>query len=183
MMPAYDILPELFLRTPLLTYAGFKDRAYDALLASGQFRLALFLASPGFYRVLEAKQFRAEALVEKEKLTLWKYHNRMSFRPTPFGLFSAFSVCRWGNAGNLVLAGSGDTRLHVLPDQQLVPVTEIKQGVDALAMSYRLNPCLYRLSKEFRFIRTSLQPGQTKLSFSLESLDADAFTRRLFSLL
>jgi len=179
MSAAYHILPGLFLRTPLFSYADYPAGQLSGVLQDPQFRLALYLASPGFYRLAEAKGFDPGRLDAKELLSLWKYYNRMSFRPTPFGLFSSFSVTRWGSGKNILLAARPEARVHLLADQQLAHLAERLLTGDQAAGDYELNPTSYRCGRELRYIKTTTEPGQTRLAFSLESLPANPLTRAL----
>src|ERR1700760_2750031 len=94
-MANIDFSPYLFMRTPALSYEDYDESALSELLGSPFFKSALFFASENFYTVLAAKNFDYPALDEKARLTLLKYFNRMSYRPTPFGMFSAFSSLNW----------------------------------------------------------------------------------------
>src|ERR1700743_3055928 len=108
----YQFFPQLFLRAPLWSYADYRAGSIAGPLKDPCFRLALYLASPGFYRVLEAKNLDTGLMNEKELHSLEKYYNRMSFRPTPFGLFSSFTLTAWGDDGNIVLEDAPNAFLH-----------------------------------------------------------------------
>lgn len=179
MMSPYQLLPALFLRTPLLSFAGYRDTTAEQLLASPHFRVALYLASPAFYRVLQGKGFDAALLSARELLSIKKYHNRMSFRPTPFGLFSAFTLTHWGEDGPILLPEAGGTDLHLLADMQVSMGLAQLLAPPLAEERFMLNPTLYLLGKEFRFIHTRSEPGHTRLSFSLQSLDASPLTKAL----
>ncbi|MFI5160449.1 MAG: lantibiotic dehydratase [Sphingobacteriales bacterium] len=179
MLPEYHILSQLFLRTPLLSYTDYQAAISEELTSNPHFRLALYLASPGFYAVLESKNFAISALNPKELTSLQKYFNRMSFRPTPFGLFSSFSVAKWGNEGNIILPGADHTQLHLLPDQQVATLAEKILSPGLFEIIYQVNPTLYRLAGEYRFIKTTVHTDRTPFSFSLESFEVNPLTSRL----
>jgi hypothetical protein len=116
MKVSYEFLPELFLRAPYYSFNGYDPERLAEVLATAAFRNAVFLASPAFYLVLEAKGFAFERLGAKEKHTLCKYYNRMCFRPVPFGSFASFSLLCWGSGGAVKLSGDQEAVLHLLPD-------------------------------------------------------------------
>ncbi|MDB5145966.1 MAG: hypothetical protein JWQ66_4681 [Mucilaginibacter sp.] len=180
MMPFYYPLPGLFLRVPLLSFTDYRPASIGRVLQTPHFRLALYLASPGFYRLLEARNFDPGTLNEKELLSLKKYYNRMSYRPTPFGLFSSFTLTAWGDAGPILLPGPAGTALHLLPDQQVISLAPSLFSAGLLSGTYEPNPSLYRLRHEFRFIKTVPTPDSTRLAYALESLEANPLTRKLY---
>ena len=81
----FEFFGEVFLRAPLYSFEEYALDKMPAVLALQSFRNALWLASPDFYQVLAGKNFCWEQLREKERFSVYKYYNRMSFRPTPFG--------------------------------------------------------------------------------------------------
>ncbi len=155
----------------------------DLVLDDHQFRLAIYLASPGLYRMLEAKDFSMAALSPKELLTLKKYYNRMSFRPTPFGLFSSYSLVRWSDRGPVELDPPCKAALSLLPDQQVATAVSQILAAAGIADEYELNPTLYRLGSEFRFIKTMPDKESSRLLFSLECIEINPLTRALSLLL
>jgi thiopeptide-type bacteriocin biosynthesis protein len=178
MTPPYYFFPSLFLRTPLFSYAEHGAGDLQKAFADPWFLWAVYVASPEFYRQLAAKDFDLRRMNEKEQLSLWKYLNRMNFRPTPFGLFSAFTLAEWGSRGPVVL-DEGAGKVHIRPDQELAGLIAAALARDPLADIFRLNPTLYLLAREFRFIKTFRGENTTRLSYSLESLGVNALTKEL----
>jgi hypothetical protein len=85
----------LILRTPLLSYETYQKTDLANCLEHMLFIQAIRVASKDLYSELERKGFDFQRLAIKTKSSLKKYWNRMHFRPTPFGLFAAFSVVHW----------------------------------------------------------------------------------------
>src|SRR6185312_17242716 len=81
------------------------------------FKAAIYISSPLFFACLEQKEFMFADLSEKEKLTLKKYLNRFSFRPTPFGLFAGVSLIRWDNQTHLKVRTTRPEDIIIMPDQ------------------------------------------------------------------
>jgi hypothetical protein len=175
-MATYHLLPRLFLRSPFYSFADYTSNIHEHLLTDPHLRAALYLASPGFYRQLEVKEFDPELMNGRELLSLKKYVNRMHFRPTPFGLFSTFSVAAWGTDEQLLLCDAPENILHVQTDQQIN--SEAGKYLTSLHESglYLVNPTLYRQGNEFRFLKSGAGHGSTKLIFSLESIEANSLT-------
>src|SRR5258708_1800404 len=115
MRAEYQFLPDLFLRAPYYSFAGYDLDRLPEVLGHQAFRNAIFLASPDFYRILTAKDFDFAKMSGKEKHTLYKYYNRMCFRPTPFGSFASFTLLEWGRGDTVRLSVDQDARLHLLP--------------------------------------------------------------------
>jgi thiopeptide-type bacteriocin biosynthesis protein len=177
----YRLLTELFLRAPFYSYMGFDLDRVPEVLADPFFRNALYLASPGFYRALELKDFDVDRLLPKERLSLNKYYNRMCFRPTPFGSFATFSLLQWSTCGQVVLAPDKEVKLRVLPDQQLLVQLNKEKGL-AGADLLMVNPLLYRSGRDYRVIRSSVD-GKGKFRFFVDGLEGEVFYNRLFRFL
>ncbi len=177
----YRFLPQVFLRAPYYSFSGYDLSRLPEVLQEQAFRNAVFLASAGFYALLEKKAFDFDKLSEKEKHTLYKYYNRMCFRPTPFGSFSSFTLLQWGSGGQVRLTGSDESILHLLPDQKFLRKLHSRAEAD---QSDRLmvNPALYRFNDVFRYTKSSID-DKGRFNFSLEGIAAVKFNIQLFSFL
>lgn len=143
------------------------------------FQMALYLASPALWGVLERKGFDWGALREGERLSLLRYYNRMCFRPTPFGAFASFTVAQWGDADGLRLDDRDSAKLHLNVDQELsLRLAEKIIGKDLPDMSFTSNPLLYALGNEVRFVRTL---HGKNVAFEMEALPRSALTDQLFA--
>ncbi|QNN42960.1 lantibiotic dehydratase [Pedobacter roseus] len=177
----YRFLPQVFLRAPYYSFSGYDLSRLPEVLQEQAFRNAVFLASAGFYALLEKKEFDFDQLADKEKHTLYKYYNRMCFRPTPFGSFSSFSLLQWGSGGQVRLAGSDESILHLLPDQKFL--TKLLNRAEAdLPDGIMVNPALYRFNDVFRYTKSSID-DKGRFNFSLEGITAVKFNIQLFSFL
>ena len=110
-------LTGLVLRSPHYSYMDYDAEKSGQIMSDPDFRQALYFASPSFYRVLAAKGFDPAELTPKEKLSINKYYNRMCYRPTPFGNFSAFTLTNWGSDQHIRL--TDDRKIHLQPDQEV----------------------------------------------------------------
>ncbi|MDN5288977.1 MAG: hypothetical protein JWR38_5251 [Mucilaginibacter sp.] len=177
----YEFLPELFLRAPYYSFARYDLERLSEVLADQVFRNALWLASPAFYRQLQSNDFDFHSLLEKEKNTLYKYYNRMCFRPTPFGGFASFTNLDWENGGTVYLENEEQVRLHLLPDQGLI--SGLNESVDDQTSETLLtkNPTLYRFGGEFRFIKSSLD-SKGRYHFTVDAFKAEPFYQKIIAL-
>ncbi len=178
---AFEFLSEIILRAPLLSYEDYQLSDLHELIQQEWFKLAIYLASPDFYVRLAYNGFSGKLLTNKERLTLLKYYNRMSFRPTPFGAFSSFSTLSWGGGvTDVQLSNPKEARLKLLIDQYAATkLSEILlEEIDDDNLFFS-NPTLYKTNKEFRYIKTITDPDSGKASYLLESFDANRFTQKL----
>ena len=178
----YRFLPQVFLRAPYYSFSGYDLSRLPEVLMEQAFRNAVWLASPEFYLLLEKKDFDFEQLKDKEKHTLYKYYNRMCFRPTPFGSFASFTLAEWGNDAQIKLAKNDKAVLHLLPDQQMLhKLRNSSEGITPSA-SLMVNPTLYRFENVFRYTKSVIDE-KGHYSFSLEAISGVKFNSDLLSLL
>jgi thiopeptide-type bacteriocin biosynthesis protein len=180
-MTPYKFHPTLLVRTPVYPYHAYAETAPAEILKQPLFKKAIWFASEAFYRELEKCDFEYDRLDKKAKNTVKKYINRMHYRPTPFGLCSAFGVLSWGVDRQLKFSAS-DLRPHV----QLSFARNAALAQDVVADSkealiYRLNGSVYKAGKEYRFVRSAGGAGQ--IEFMIDSLPADRFFGRLVAFL
>ncbi|TWR26779.1 hypothetical protein FPZ42_07005 [Mucilaginibacter achroorhodeus] len=168
-MSVYRLLPGLVLRAPFYSASRYAPVRLASVLGTEVFRRAVMLASPALYAALEAKRFVFDLLTEKERFTLMKYYNRMSFRPVPFGAFASFTVTDFGTGNAQVDEGEGKLFLWSEPEQD--------------DRRLELNPMLYRRGKEFRYVRRHDQNAADRYVFSLDAIAAEPLLVRLFGLL
>lgn len=166
------------LRTPLFSYQDYNLEKANYLLANEYFLDALMLGNPVLYQLLSAKKFDWSKFSPKEKLTIIRYYNRTCFRPTPFGAFSSFSVVQWNNGEKIEL---NEGQIHLQLDQNVsLQLASKLTASSTFNQNYRLNPTLYKIGREFRFIKTSQQNNDSKFTFSLESFSSTKLTTTIF---
>ncbi len=176
-MDQYQFSGSLMLRTPFFSYQSYALSKVSSVLEDVQFKTALYLANPGLYQLLAAKQFNWSILTAKEKLTISRYYNRICFRPTPFGTFASFSLVKWGSSQQIKL---DEGQIHLQLDQEVTYHLASALTTELLNQTFRLNPTLYKVGREYRFVKTIYQAGEPKFSFSLESFNADKLTNEVF---
>ena len=151
-MESYQFCDTLLVRCPLYSFEELSVDDPISLLQTDVFRTAIFLASRSFYEELEKRDFQYSRLTEKLKHTLRKYANRATFRSTPFGLFSTYSVTRWSERrqSGIVLA---DVQATVRPDFAVLHrlwKQYIKDQVSG-PVGYRANSTMAASKVDFRY--------------------------------
>jgi len=178
----YRFLNNVLLRSPLYDYHQYSPAQITHVIKDPFFQVSLYLASPQLFEIAAAKEFNYEALNAREGLSLMRYYNRMSFRPTPFGSFSSFTMLPWGNSGLIDLVKKEQTKLHLNIDQEIT--LRLVRGLNKNEIfnnSYTCNPSLYRSGKDFRFVKTSYPDNRDKVFFDLESIESNKLTIALFN--
>jgi thiopeptide-type bacteriocin biosynthesis protein len=176
----YSFLPQLFLRAPHYSFGGYDLSRMPEVLQQTDFRNALWLASPEFYRILQAKEFKFDQLLPKEIHTLQKYYNRICYRSTPFGSFASFTLLRWADDSPIRLQTAEKAFIHLRPDQQTLNLLNNWQGRNN-PEHLIVNPTLYRFDKFFRYTKTT-QSDKSRYIFSIEAWEAVNFNISLVAL-
>ncbi|WP_342647378.1 lantibiotic dehydratase [Mucilaginibacter sp. CSA2-8R] len=181
-MYQYNVYPKIFIRTPTHDYKGYKlstdiSRKHDSHLL-----VAFALANPIFFTLRSDQPI--DTTSPKELLSYNKYINRLTFRPTPFGAFASFSVGSWGKDKSIELVSLEQAQLHLNLDQQVALQLGAKllqeRSVDDQRFS--VNPTLYKMGKEYRFLTTRQVSGSSKLLFELDSFQVDKLVDRVIEL-
>lgn len=171
---SYEYYPKLLLRTPAYSYTRY-PATLEKILDDDYFRTAVFLASKSLYEVLNKKSFNADSLAEKVKLSLKMYWNKMCFRPTPFGLFSGFSIVSW-RPGKETMASEACSKIHVQPDNFFLGKFA-EQIPGSKNEKFTLNKSIYQVAGEYRYLRfTDTENGSERKffisSFHVSPVDA-----------
>jgi thiopeptide-type bacteriocin biosynthesis protein len=171
----------LLLRTPAKSWRDGLNHDRQEILDDPFFQLALYLASPDFYEKINRAAFKYEQLSDREQLTIERYLNRMSYRPTPFGLFAAVSLISWGSETCLEIPDES-FGLTALPDQAYILAmgSELLLNEFSAISLYRPNFTIYRGQNEYRFIRTSVNDVKSQREYLLQ---ATVFSKTLKDLL
>jgi thiopeptide-type bacteriocin biosynthesis protein len=146
----------LLLRTPRLPFGLAVDQELlKSYLADDSFMEAVYLASPALFhqcRLYQQGQLTEHKRIEKLFHSLGKYLLRMSYRSTPFGLFSGCSVVPWGTLPQPVVLAHDvrRTRLDMkfLCDlaRTLAALPEVQAG-----LKYFPNSSIYQVAEEQRY--------------------------------
>lgn len=156
LLPMYHFYPRLILRIPSYSYTAYQEHHLSELIRTPFFRAAIQLASQSLYQELEKHNFEMGALPPKVVVALRKYLNRMCFRPTPFGLFSGFTVANWEDEPKqALLLDSQQLQAHAMLSFGLTLDTAEKLRAERLSSfgTYRTNSSLYKVADEYRFFR------------------------------
>jgi thiopeptide-type bacteriocin biosynthesis protein len=171
----YLFAPHLLLRTPVKKPADYTLKP-QSFLDDPFFRAALYLATPGFYQVIEKEGFHAGKLSEKETVTLRKYINRFCFRPTPFGLFASVTLAGWAEQTTPASRSNLKAFFHTDQAYQAIIGGELLSHMRPEQVQLEGNPSLYRALGEYRFFRTAITENVRRREYLLQSI---AFSRLL----
>ncbi len=179
-MVACRYFPVVVLRTPAFSYEQYVPGELKKFLRDPFFQQALLLASTSLYAELEKTGFAYDQLNKKERAALLKYLNRMCFRPTPFGLFSAFSAAEWLAGGELTL---GSQIAHVQKSFASVIRTAQKQKGTLIPehLPYRANQTHYKCGNELRYLACFPNEENKGFEFSIRSISSHRILQRVFA--
>lgn len=176
--------PYLFLRTPALSYNDYNSSMLEEILGSQFFQAAIFFASESLYTELSCCGFNYHLLDKKVRLSLQKYFNRMCYRPTPFGMFSAFSSLYWDNLENKGDCILDDKRyIHINPDFQFT-INMAKKMLKSTSFSnvkYYTNNAIYSIKGEKRYLTNAFDADSKKNDFLISSYKANRLLNKLMN--
>jgi thiopeptide-type bacteriocin biosynthesis protein len=183
-MPDICFNPYLFLRTPALSYEEYNCDALEIMLKNKFFQSAIFFASESLYMELNRCDFNYQLLDKKVKLSLQKYFNRMCYRPTPFGMCSAFTSLNWSvfrNSETCIL--ENEREIYVNPDFQFtVDIARKMEKSGAFNhVKYYSNNAIYTIKGEKRYLTNCFDSDQRKTDFLIASYQADRLLNKLIS--
>jgi len=160
----------MLLRTPAFSYGTDPLQSLEQCLGLPIFRQAIQLASIDLYRELGQSAFNYQKLNAKTKISLWKYWNRMRFRPTPFGLFAAFSVVHW-HPHSTLLRTDDVLKFHIRNDfKKVQQLTEKLWAQDTYREAYIANDSLYPVQNTLRYLSFVIESGTGKRHFYLDAI-------------
>jgi len=161
------------LRTPIFPY-NHPHNNIGLLLNDTLFRYAIEQGSADLYRELEKAGFDYQKLSLNSKASLWRYTNRMHFRPTPFGLFAAFSVVTWARTSEPILM-SGHLTFHIQHDfkESKVLMEESVIEEKRYTQAYIANPTLYPVQQAYRYLNQETKNTGTSRSFHIDEIESN----------
>jgi len=161
-------------------YDEFSEDELKEFCMDPVFQEAIYLASPYLYEEVEKwvhtdKSFPTKK-IEKLKDTIRKYHNRMSHRCTPFGLFSGIGLGIFYDTtiDSFDRDYTRDTKLdmHFLVGlaESLSKITEIKNR-----LSYFPNNSIYNVGHRIRYLEYEYSEGKREyiISSAYRSVELD----------
>jgi len=169
-MPELSVSPFLLIRSPAYSYKSFNNIFLKNALKTDFFRAAIFMASQTFYTELKKKAFNYEDLTSNAKVTLWKYLNRMCFRPLPYGFFSSFSTVDWASnqSARMVITQHS---IIVHPDFKILIEQVNNLKLESLKqIKYYVNDSLYQTGKILRFIKQDYTSANKYVIMQMDAL-------------
>lgn len=186
-MKNFKLLPELLLRTPALSLNALwenlsKMQTPDQTAATlrqifqdKNIQEALFLGSPNLHRrCLEWLEGKISDPKEAQKIarSLLRYYLRMSTRCTPFGLFAACSMGRWGKETAIEFPSEEkplrNTRLDMHYLCALAQQLDGEESIQAY-LKYYSNSSIYFFGDKIRYVEYYYQEGARRHQISAVS--------------
>jgi thiopeptide-type bacteriocin biosynthesis protein len=159
----------LMLRMPVFPTAQYQMALSNAL-KDPIFQAAVYLASPQFYDRLQKAGFDTGKMTAKECYAASRYFNRACFRPTPFGYFSSITMGQWQSEEHIeISAPSLDLSAYVQPAEWFLQTLNKLEGVHKGDQAmFEPNPTLYRVNKNFRFLKADIGESNRR-TYQLQS--------------
>jgi thiopeptide-type bacteriocin biosynthesis protein len=168
-MNPYRFFPVTVLRIPAFSFSTYAPANLAEALKNDYFKTALRTASVPLYEQLEKKSFELAALSGKEQLAVWKYVNRICFRPTPFGLFAAVSAVSWG-VGDGIRVGRRTIHTQASFAEAIRLGQQHRSLAGASALLYRLNTSIYDCGDHLRYLAAAANTANTAFEFAIASV-------------
>ena len=163
----YKHFDKFIVRTPVFSLQKWqnyiveiKDGSIENLIKDEYFLEAIYIASPNLYD--EIKRHKNKTLKPKEEdkliLSLVKYLSRMSWRCTPFGLFSGCTLGNIGDKNNFEINATTNIKKYTRIDMdclcKLIKKISEDENVKNL-LRYFPNNSLYNVGDKKRYIEFS----------------------------
>ena len=157
----YTPFNKFVFRCPILPF----NQSHNNFIDSGILKESVFLASPDLYDAFVKETSKPGELNLKTRLSLMKYHIRMSSRCTPFGLFAACGIGELGGTSEVILEGIDNYRSHTRLDMNFLCalcqyIGNLPEVADKL--SYYPNSSLYRVYNCYRYIEYNYKKSKRK---------------------
>ncbi len=183
-MPDFIFNPYLFLRTPALSYKDYDSAKLEDIIKTKFFQSAIFFASESLYMEICSNNFDYGRLDDKVKLSLQKYFNRMCYRPTPFGMFSAFCSLNWSSgeyAGKCILEEKDE--VYINPDFQFTAelARRMESSGEFSKVRYFPNDTVYGMKGEKRYLTGRFDDKRKKTEFFINSFETNRVLNRLLN--
>jgi thiopeptide-type bacteriocin biosynthesis protein len=163
----YNFSEQLILRTPALPLdVGITEKTIDDLLQDTSFLEAIYLASPVLFKEcikLNKGTIISEKEIQKLKLSLAKYYQRMCSRCTPFGLFSGCSVVKWKEGSTKIVLADNSKLRHTRLDMHFLCALSQKFALLPYLKNrilYYPNNSIYVIGDEVRYIEYKYLHGR-----------------------
>ncbi len=152
---------KIVVRTPFQPFVPHRlKESFESQLYSAIFKEALFLGSPNLYEEFE----KAGKLINEETLlSLYKYFLRMSYRCTPFGMFSGVSAGTVGKDNSFILKAQQTYHKHTRPDNHFINTLVhkiLKDEVIKTSVSWFANNTIYSNGNATRYVEYRLTNSQ-----------------------
>lgn len=169
------------MRIPALSSDYLVSGRLEEIIAKEEFDNSLSLVSRDFYEYIKENKINISNNYGKESKTLYKYVNRLSFKPAPFSTISGLSIGEWKNETSCKL--SGKKKYVVTLDytylKKILNFLE-KDPIINKNIRYYPNNTIYQAGSQFRYIEELYDEGIKK--HKLNGVDYSPFLKKILVL-
>ena len=170
----------IFLRTPYYSFDSFWEKPPSAdAFRSSEFLEALYLGSPDLYHAFVRGLTDTEMDKEVTR-SIYKYYLRMSYRCTPFGIFSGVSLGKADIRTKILICGKENYKKHTRLDSNFLgSFIDQLHSIEDVRFSLRwfTNNTAYRTGASWRFVNYLLRKGQR--SYHLSSVEHSDYLQQI----
>jgi thiopeptide-type bacteriocin biosynthesis protein len=159
----YKFYGKLAVRFPVFPLNNLFGEFLPELLHTEKFKEAIFIASPDFaYEFFKNNGPASDKLME----SALKYFNRMSFRCTPFGLFSVCAMAEWNKVTAIHPDENSFYRRTRLDKEFLGKLTSQLNYTDAIFkhLKISMNNTVYKVDHKLRLIERSITNNELSIT-------------------
>ncbi|MCF6308127.1 MAG: lantibiotic dehydratase family protein [Flavobacteriaceae bacterium] len=181
----YKIFDKYLLRTPLLPVNFFLELTSQNVISESKFieifkneiiREAIYLGSPILFNELD-KWVNGEKSDKDGRLrnSLLKYISRMSSRPTPFGLFSGYTLGQFDANTEITLENNSNSR-KITFDMSLIGLILkrlLKEETVKTKLLFFPNTSLYHISNVYRYVEAEFDTDSSLIQKMIEIESTD----------
>ncbi|MFD2902565.1 lantibiotic dehydratase [Sphingobacterium anhuiense] len=177
----YLFYKQIVMRAPTLSSDYLVSGKLDEIIATRDFDNSLSIVSKDFYNHLKQNKINFSNNFGRESKTLYKYINRLSFKPAPFSVISGLSIGEWGTDTKCTLNGKKKYVVN-LDYTYLRRILNFLENDDIIKESVRFYPnnTIYQVGSQFRYIE-EVYDGEVK-KHKLSGVDASPFLKKILSL-
>lgn len=186
----YSFFDQIIIRSPTFSFDQLKQGAdksipdfINFIYKRKDIMEAIYIASPILHETCE-KYVKGKLDRPKEinKLyqSLYKYYFRMHSRCTPYGLFAACGVGKWGDKNKIILSGF---KRHSRLDMEICNYISKALELDSELKNnifFFSNTSTYQIGDQIRYIETKVSSG--KRNFQISSLQNNIYLKKIIDL-
>ncbi|MDM8173650.1 lantibiotic dehydratase [Olivibacter sp. 47] len=173
----YLYYKQIVLRTPSFPSKYVIRGELDKIVARNDFKNSLAVTSREFFEHLKTSQKTDSDKAAKSVKTLYKYVNRMSFKPAPFSILSGISIGEWDRESKCILNGKKEYIVK-LDHAYLVKILDLLEEDNTVQakIKYYPNNTIYQAHNQLRYLE-EVQDGDRR-KYVLSGVDTSVYLKK-----